>query len=128
MNLLLDTHTFLWFIDDNPKLSSTARVLIGDENNRVYLSVASLWEMEIKISLGKLHLARPFDSLLPQQLALNHIDLLDIAIEHAAVVATLPFHHRDPFDRLLIAQAKSEAIPIVGSDAAFDAYPITRLW
>ena len=128
MNLLLDTHTFLWFIGDNPKLSSTARVLIEDVTNRVYLSVASLWEMEIKISLGKPRLAQPFEILLPQQLNLNHIDLLEITVEHAAAVATLPFHHRDPFDRLLIAQAKSETVPIVGSDAAFDAYPITRLW
>jgi PIN domain nuclease of toxin-antitoxin system len=128
MNLLLDTHAFLWFIDDNPKLSPTARVLIADANNRIFLSVASLWEIAIKISLGKLRLAQPFEVLLPQQLSLNHIDLLDIAVEHTAVVATLPFHHRDPFDRLLIAQAKAEAIPIVGSDAAFDVYPVTRLW
>ena len=128
MNLLLDTHTFLWFIADNPKLSSTACALIADANNRIYLSVASLWEMAIKISLGKLRLAQPFGVLLPQQLNLNHIDLLNITVEHAAVVATLPFHHRDPFDRLLIAQATAEAMPIVGSDAAFDAYPSTRLW
>jgi PIN domain nuclease of toxin-antitoxin system len=128
MNLLLDTHTFLWFIDDDPKLSPTARALIEDANNRVYLSVASLWEMAIKISLDKLRLAQPFDVLLPQQLGLNHIDLLDITVAHAAAVVTLPFHHRDPFDRLLIAQASSEVIPIVGSDVAFDAYPITRLW
>jgi PIN domain nuclease of toxin-antitoxin system len=128
MNLLLDTHTFLWFIDDNPRLSPTARALIADADNQIQLSVASLWEMAIKISLGKLRLAQPFEVLLPQQLGLNHIALLNITVEHAAAVATLPFHHCDPFDRLLIAQAKAEAIPIVGSDAAFDAYPVTRLW
>jgi PIN domain nuclease of toxin-antitoxin system len=128
MNLLLDTHAFLWFIDDNPKLSPTARTLIANADNRIYLSVASLWELAIKISLGKLRLAQPFEILVPQQLSLNRIDRLDIAVAHAAAVATLPFHHRDPFDRLLIAQAKAEAIPIVSSDAAFDAYPITRLW
>ncbi len=128
MKLLLDTHSFLWFIGGNSRLSSRARTLIEDVSNDAFLSVASLWEMAIKISLDKLSLAQPFDILIPQQLGLNRIDLLGITVKHAAVVATLPFYHRDPFDRLLIAQAQMEQMPIVSSDAAFDAYAVTRLW
>ncbi|MCX6029627.1 MAG: type II toxin-antitoxin system VapC family toxin [Chloroflexi bacterium] len=128
MRLLLDTHTLLWFIEGSPRLSTRARALIEDEENEVFLSVASLWEIAIKVSLGKLRLARPFEALIPQQLSLNDITLLDIAINHASNVITLPFHHRDPFDRLLIAQAQVEQMPIVGDDPAFDPYPVTRLW
>ena len=93
MRLLLDTHSFLCFIDGSPKLSSAARSLIEDVNNYAYLSVASLWEMAIKMSLGKLSLAQPFDVLISQQLSQNRIELLDISLQHAAVVAVLPFHH-----------------------------------
>lgn len=128
MRLLLDTHSFLWFIIGSPKLSEHARALIEDEANERFLSVASLWEMAIKLSLGKLILSTPFDVLIPQQLALNGIEQLNITIDHCAAIATLPFHHRDPFDRLIIVQAMVEGMSILGSDAAFDAYPVKRLW
>jgi PIN domain nuclease of toxin-antitoxin system len=128
MKLLLDTHAFLWFIEGHSRLSPRARALIEDEANEVFLSVASLWEIAIKVSLGKLHLLQPFEILIPQQLRLNAIALLDILPDHAAGVIALPFHHRDPFDRLLIAQAQVEQMLIVGDDSAFDAYQITRLW
>ncbi len=128
MRLLLDTHTFLWFIMGNSNLSVNARALIEDTANERLLSVASLWEIAIKLSVGKLKLTAPFDVLIPQQLGLNGIELLNIKMEHAAVVAGLTFHHRDPFDRLLIAQAMAETIPIMSIDTAFDAYPVTRLW
>jgi PIN domain nuclease of toxin-antitoxin system len=128
VKVLLDTHTFLWFIDDSPQLSTTARTLIEDGNNEVFLSVGSLWEMAIKIGLGKLSLGQPFETLMPAQLALNNIELLNITVDHTAKVITLPFHHRDPFDRLLVAQALVETIPLVGVDAVFDAYGIRRLW
>ena len=128
MRLLLDTHSFLWFVGGSPQLSVDARTLIEDTTNDMFLSVGSLWEMAIKISLGKLHIAQPFDRFILQQLGLNSIELLDITVAHAAAVTSLPFHHRDPFDRLLIAQAQVEHMPIVGNDAAFDAYGITRLW
>jgi len=128
MKLLLDTHTFLWFIMGSPNLSADARALIEDATNEKFFSVASLWEMAIKLSIGKLTLSAPFDVLFPQQLTLNGVDLLGIEIEHAAAVAVLPFHHRDPFDRLLIAQAIAEKMTIVTIDAAFDAYSVTRLW
>jgi PIN domain nuclease of toxin-antitoxin system len=128
MNLLLDTHTFLWFIMGSPHLSANTRALIEDLANERFLSVASLWEIAIKLNIGRLALTAPFDVLIPQQLSLNSIELLNIKIDHAAVVATLPLHHRDPFDRLLIAQAMVEKMPIVSIDKAFDAYPVTRLW
>lgn len=128
MKLLLDTHAFLWFIAGSASLSGDARALIEDGTNERWLSVASLWEMAIKTSLGKLTLSAPFDVLIPQQLNLNGVELLDIKMTHASLVATLPFHHRDPFDRLLIAQAIVEQMPIVSVDPAFDAYAVTRLW
>ena len=128
MKLLLDTHSFLWFIGGSSRLSLTARNLIEDSENQRLLSMASLWEMAIKVSIGKLRLAGRFDELILEQMNLNGIDVLDIRTEHVAQVVNLPFHHRDPFDRLLIAQAKVEGIPIVGADDTFDAYTITRMW
>ena len=128
MKLLLDTHSFLWFIGGGSKLSTNARMLIEDVSNQSVLSIASLWEMAIKISTGKLILDQPFETLIPQQMSRNGIELLEISFPHTVVVATLPFHHRDPFDRLLIAQAIVEQIPIVSCDTAFDRYTITRLW
>jgi len=128
VRLLLDTHTFLWFLSADPQLSATARTLIEDGDNEVYLSVGSLWEMAIKIGLGKLSLGRPYETFIPDQLARTGIDLLTITFGHTARVLTLPSHHRDPFDRLLIAQALVEGLSIVGVDAAFDAYGVARLW
>jgi PIN domain nuclease of toxin-antitoxin system len=128
MKLLLDTHTFLWFLSDDAQLSAQARALIEDGSNEVLLSVASLWEMAIKISPGKLRLSQRFDPFISEQLALNAINLLDITVAHTAALIPLPFHHRDPFHRLLIAQAPTESMPIVGADRAFDAYGVTRLW
>jgi PIN domain nuclease of toxin-antitoxin system len=128
VNLLLDTHAFLWFIGGDAKLSSVARNVIEDATNQPLLSVASLWEMAIKASLGKLSMGQPFDTLIPQQLEINGIELLGIEIQHTAVVSSLPFHHRDPFDRVLVAQAMVEQIPVVSADAVFDAYGVTRMW
>jgi PIN domain nuclease of toxin-antitoxin system len=128
MKLLLDTHTFLWFIMGNPNLSANARALIEDQANEKYVSVASLWETAIKVSIGKLTLSAPFDTLLPQQLSVNGFELLNLEVTHAAMLINLPFHHRDPFDRLLIAQSMVEQMQIVSIDSTFDAYQIQRLW
>jgi PIN domain nuclease of toxin-antitoxin system len=128
MKLLLDTHTFLWFIMGNPNLSANARLLIEDQSNEKYLSVASLWEIAIKVSIGKLALTASFDTLIPQQLSLNGFELLNLEVHHAAALIQLPFHHRDPFDRLLIAQAMVEQMQIVSTDSTLDAYQTTRLW
>ena len=128
MKLILDTHSFLYFIDGNPKLSSTARSLIEDLSNEKFISKASLWEMAIKVSLGKLTLTDKFESIIPQQITNNGFDLLNIEVSHVVVVANLPFHHRDPFDRLLIAQSITERYPVVSADGQFDTYGIKRLW
>ena len=128
MKVLLDTHAFLWFIEDSPKLSAAARSVIEDGLNTPLLSVASLWEMAIKISLGKLVLTEPFETMVPEQLDLNGIDQLGIDFEHVTRVSKLPFHHRDPFDRLLVAQALVEELPIVSADSSLDAYGVRRLW
>jgi PIN domain nuclease of toxin-antitoxin system len=127
MRLLLDTHTFLWFIDDNPRLSSNAKSLLESDNDFL-LSTASLWEIAIKLSLGKLSLPEPFEAFVFYHLSLNTIDVLQIDTAHLGVVATLPFRHRDPFDRLLVAKTMVERIPLVSADEEFDAYSIERLW
>ena len=128
MNLLLDTHSFLWFIMGSPRLSGKARALIEDDAHDKRLSTASLWEMAIKLSLGRLTLAKPFGVLIPQQLRVSGIEILNIEIDHLAALTTLPLHHRDPLDRLIIAQAIVEQCPIVSVDPAFEAYPVERLW
>lgn len=125
MRQFLDTHTFIWFVM-GPRLSNELRVQI--ENNENLLSIASAWEIAIKHSTGKLRLGLPFHVFVEQQTSLNGIQLVNINLDHLVVVATLPFHHRDPFDRLLIAQAMVEQIPIWSADSVFDAYPIQRLW
>ena len=128
MRLLLDTHTFIWFVTDNPKLSDTSWGLINEADNEILLSTASIWEMAIKQSTGKLSFGLPFRVFIEQQVSFNRIDILNINLDHIEVVVTLPFHHRDPFDRLIIAQAMVEQIPILIADSVFDAYPIQRLW
>lgn len=128
MNILLDTHTFLWFVDDNPRLSEPARILIEADNSQPFISMASLWEIAIKISLGKLQLKQPYDTFIPEQLAINGIGILNLSLHHTATVAALPFHHRDPFDRLIAAQAKVEDMPLVSADPSFDLYPVKRIW
>jgi len=128
VNILLDTHVFLWFIDENPRLSEPARVLIEAEDSQPFLSMASLWEIAIKISLGKLQLERSYEAFIPQQLALNGIGILNFSLEHIAAIASLPFHHRDPFDRLIAVQSKIEKMTLVSADSSFDLYEIERVW
>ncbi len=128
MKLLLDTQSFLWFISGSTRLSESARQLIEAEDNQSFISMASLWEMGIKVSLGKLTLDQPFETMIPQQLAQNGIEVLQIEFLHVAVVANLPFHHRDPFDRLIVAQANVEGMSIISSDEMLAAYGVTRLW
>jgi PIN domain nuclease of toxin-antitoxin system len=127
MNLLLDTHSFLWFIDDNPKLSTTAQKLLESDAD-LLLSTASLWEIAIKVSLGKLILPLPFRPFVQQHIIQNEIELLPIQPEHLEHLLTLPFHHRDPFDRLLAAQSLVEKTSLVSVDTIFDAYGVNRAW
>jgi PIN domain nuclease of toxin-antitoxin system len=128
VRLLLDTQAFLWFILDDPQLSATANALISDPKNDVEVSPASYWEIAIKISIGKYSLPEPFATFMEREIIANDFRILHIAPKHASAVSTLPFHHRDPFDRLIVAQAMVEQIPIVSSDPALDAYGISRFW
>ena len=127
MNLLLDTQALLWFVLDDSRLSATARESIVAAE-MVLISPAILWEIAIKISLGKYALPIPFAAFWEEQLLTNDFSLLPISVAHTARVADLPYHHRDPFDRLLIAQSLVEKIPVVSSDALFADYGVERIW
>jgi PIN domain nuclease of toxin-antitoxin system len=126
VTVLLDTHSFLWWVTDAPALSRRARKVIAE--SACLLSVASCWQMAIKAGLGRLDVPRPLDRFFQQQLEVNGFELLPIALEHAAAVAELPFHHRDPFDRLIAAQARHEEIPLVTLDPVFTKYGVKRIW
>jgi PIN domain nuclease of toxin-antitoxin system len=128
MDFLLDSHTIIWFFQDDPLLSGRARSLIEDPVNRKWVSIASCWEIAIKVGLGKLKLGEPTRPYLERAIVRSNFDWLPITLEHATEVESLPPHHKDPFDRLLIAQAIVEGIPIISVDAAFDAYPVQRVW
>jgi len=128
MRLLLDTHTLLWFVLGDAKCSGTARSLIEDEANEKWLSPASHWELAIKISLGKYTLPIAFEDFIERAVTDNGFLMLPIEPSHTALLTSLPYHHRDPFDRLMIAQAMAEQMNVASSDQAWDAYPITRLW
>ena len=128
MRILLDSHSFLWFITGDDRLSNRAKNLITDLSNPVLISVASLWEISIKTALGKLELSRPFEEFIPEQLASNEIDPFPIELAHLAKLIDLPLHHRDPFDRLIIAQAMVEGLPIISRDAEFQSYSIEIIW
>ena len=128
MRLLLDTHAFLWFVLNDAQLSSKAKTLIEDSSNDILISPASYWEIAIKVSHKKLDLFATFDDFMRRGITGNDFEILPIEPKHAAIVATLPLHHKDPFDRLLIAQALAEAIPLVSTDSAIDPYSVQRLW
>lgn len=115
-------------MDGDERLGEQAHSVLVDIENEILLSIASLWEIAIKASLGKLELKQPFGELIPRQLLSNEIGLLPVELKHLTVVTNLPFHHRDPFDRLLIAQAISEGIPILSEDPAFRDYPVHVIW
>jgi PIN domain nuclease of toxin-antitoxin system len=128
LKLLLDTHAFLWYLNDDPSLSSTAKGLIADPANDKLVSVASCWEIAIKIGRKKLNLGEAATTFLPRELAVNRFGLLGIDLYHATFVESLPPHHKDPFDRLLVAQSLIEKLPLVSVDTQFDSYGVTRLW
>jgi PIN domain nuclease of toxin-antitoxin system len=127
-SLLLDAHTLLWFVWDDPQLSERAKNLIEDSGNRKLVSIATCWEIAIKVGLGKLDLGEPSRSFLPRELTRNCFELLPVSLDHATQVEGLALHHRDPFDRLLVAQSLVERMPVVSTDAVFDHYGISRLW
>ena len=128
MNVLLDSHTLLWFLSDDPRLSVRAKEAIEDSANRSFVSVASCWEIAVKLSLGKLTLGKPFDEVFPGELERNGIGQVPIEISHLRALMTLPWHHRDPFDRVIIAQARVEAMTLVTRDGHAASYGIDTLW
>jgi PIN domain nuclease of toxin-antitoxin system len=128
VNLLVDTHSMLWFFWDDPQLSATAKALIEDPANRKVVSIASCWEIAIKAGLNKLQLGEPASGFLNREITRNNFEILPIGLNHATAVETLPLHHRDPFDRLLVVQSQIEQVPIVSADAIFDQYLVTRWW
>ena len=128
MRLLLDSHTFLWFVLNDPQLSGVALNLVHDPANDILISPASYWEIAIKVRLGKINLNASYDDFMHRGIVGNDSEILPIEPRHTSLLTTLPLHHRDPFDRLLVAQALTEAVPIVSTDAAFDSYGVQRLW
>ena len=125
MRLLLDSHTFLWWVQDDPALKRRARAAIADPDNDCFLSHASIWDMTIKASLGKLKLPSTVERFVVEHCEVNSFHLLPISLAHIASVESLPFHHRDPFDRLLVAQARHEAMTFVSRDSSVKAYGVS---
>lgn len=128
MQLLLDTHSFIWWSINSEKLSVTVQDLLFDRNNRLFLSVASVWEMQIKLQLGKLQLNPSLQELIKNQITINNLEILSIDLAHIWTLATLIHYHKDPFDRLLISQSITEIMPILSIDEIFDRYPVQRIW
>jgi len=128
MKALLDTHVFLRWITDDPRLSSRTREIIADGANQIFLSAASGWEIAIKAKLGRLRLPDDPERFIPRQLELNAIEVLPVQLSHALHVYELPEYHRDPFDRLLIAQAQLEKLPILTADSQICRYPVEVIW
>jgi len=128
MTLLLDTHPLLWFALNDPRLSVTARAAILDPANQKWASPASYWEIAIKISTGKYTLHVPYEDFWRNAIDANGFQILHILPRHTALLTTMPYHHRDPFDRLLIAQALAEGMSVVSADPIVDSYGVARVW
>ena len=128
MRVLMDTHAFLWFVLDDPKLSAVAKRAIEDPANDVLISPASYWEIAIKVGQKKLDLFAPYDVFMHRGIVGNDFEILPIEPRHCNLLTALPFHHKDPFDRLLVAQALADGLPLVSADAAIDPYGVQRLW
>ena len=127
MKYLLDTHSLIWFFAGHPNLSNKIREIMEDDNHQKLISLVSVWEMGIKQSKGKFNLSLPLEDYINNKIKLEDFDLLPIKLNHVSLITSLPFHHNDPFDRLLIAQSIIENIPILSKDIAFDAYDVNRL-
>ena len=128
MKLLLDTHAFIWWDSESSKLSPQALTLCQDRVNTVLLSIASIWEMQIKLQLGKLRLNLPLAKVIESQQQTNGIEVLPIILSHVLELDSLPVYHRDPFDRLLIAQARVEDAVLISNDPIFTNYSVKLLW
>jgi|SRR5271157_6109674 len=127
MQILIDTHTLVWWMVDSSRLSRRASDILSDLSNRVLISAVVAWELAIKVNAGKIH-PPTLISLLEGALAQQVFAELPISLEHAVRAGLLPLHHRDPFDRLLVAQAQAMGAPILSADRALDAYDVRRIW
>ena len=128
MRILLDTHTFLWFVGDSPKLSPAAKQIIEDPDNERCMSIASFWEIGIKSGLGKLDLGEPLADFFSHHIEFNSINILPITLDLVLAVENLPPHHRDPFDRMILAQSILEDMVLISGDSEFVAYPVKLRW
>ena len=128
MRLLVDSHSLIWAVDDPSRLSPAAVTALQDPANELLVSAATVWEIAIKVGLGKLTLSSSYRDWMTQVIATLSLKILPITVDYADAQAALPWHHRDPFDRLLIAQALTDAISIISADGQLDAYGIARVW
>ena len=128
MKLLLDTHTFIWWVIEPTKISAQALGLLQDQSNDLFLSVICVWEMQIKLQIGKLKFNLPLAQLITEQQQTNQLSILPVTLEHVLALDSLPFHHKDPFDRLLITQANLEGAVLVSNDAIFSNYSVKLAW
>lgn len=128
MRVIVDTHVFLWWVEGDRALPAKARAVLADRENKCLLSLVSVWELAIKAGLGKLKLALPVQRYVVEHVAANSFQILDIRMAHVGRVETLGAHHGDPFDRLLIAQALEEKLPVVTADPVFRKYGVKRIW
>ena len=128
MRYLLDTHAFLWFVLDDQRISAKAKLIIEDSKNKIYFSAASAWEIAIKTELARLKIKGDFDSFIIEQLSINNFVPLSITISHSLYTKRLPQVHKDPFDRIMIAQSKLEDLPIISMDKEIRKYKVTMVW
>jgi PIN domain nuclease of toxin-antitoxin system len=128
MKLLLDTHVLIWWSLDSAKLTKKIYELLTDPDNTLVVSIASIWEMQVKVQLGKLDLDKKVSELIAHQQQVNNLGILQIDPVHVYALENLPNEHRDPFDRIIIAQSIVEAIPLLSADKVFDRYPVERIW
>jgi PIN domain nuclease of toxin-antitoxin system len=128
MKLLLDTHVLIWWSSSSEKLSANVYNLIADTSNILVFSVASIWEIQIKSQSGKLNLNSTLPDLIKNQQQVNNLQILPIELSHIYALKDLPIHHRDPFDRILIAQSIVENMPLLSIDMVFDSYPVQKIW
>jgi PIN domain nuclease of toxin-antitoxin system len=128
MNLLSDTHAFIWSFSNTKKLSPTAAQAFKNPANQIFVSVASIWEIQIKIGLGKMIFNDTLENIINEQQTVNNIQILPVKLAHALFLENLPLHHKDPFDRLLISQAVVENMTLVTADPEFSKYPVNLLW
>jgi len=128
MRILLDTHVFIWWDSEPARLSPRVLALCQDQENTLLLSVASAWEMQVKTQLGKLKLHLPLSHLIQSQQVTNALEVLPVTLDHILALDTLPTHHKDPFDRVLLAQSTVEDLVLVSKDSVFANYPVQVIW